>query len=121
MSYLVQSSSFQSDPTASLLENFDRLAKQEGWTKKSKTYKNQKRAFLGEAVVEVFWDTFGGNVSSLQAWQSLCKTIGVPESREGKDPLQLTSIRACKQVCCPPVTLSVSLMLYMLGPQGHLC
>ena len=98
MSYLVQSSNFQSDPTVSLLENFNRLAIQEGWKKKSRTYKEERSAFLGEAVVEGFWDTFGGNISSLQAWQSLCKTIGVPESSEGEEPPQLTSIRACKQV-----------------------
>jgi hypothetical protein len=38
-------------------------------------------------------------VNSLQAWQSLCKTIGVPESREGEDLPQLTSISACQRVC----------------------
>jgi len=94
---LAQSSHFQSDPTASLLDNFKRLAIQEGWKKKSKTYKEERRAFLAEGVVTGFWDTFGGNVSSLQAWQSLCKTIGVPESKEleAENAPQLTSISAC--------------------------
>jgi hypothetical protein len=107
---LVQRSNFQSDPTASLLDNFKRLAIQEGWKKKSKTYKDERRVFLGEAVVDGFWDTFGGNVSSLQAWQSLCRTIGVPTSREGEDLPQLTSISACQQVCCLLATFRVSLM-----------
>jgi len=96
---LAQSSHFQSDPTASLLDNFKRLAIQEGWKKKSKTYKEERRAFLAEGVVTGFWDTFGGNISSLQAWQSLCKTIGVPESKEleAENAPQLTSISAISE------------------------
>ena len=95
---------FQSDPTTSLLENFRRLAIQEGWKKKSKTYKEERRAFLAEAVEAGFLDKFGVNDSSLQAWQSLCQTIGVPENKEGEVVPQLTSISACKQVCCLSVT-----------------
>ena len=98
--YLTQFPDFQSDPTAPLLANFRRLAIHEGWKKKSNTYKEQKRAFLTEAVEVGFLSTFGGNSSSLQAWQSLCKTIGVPETREGEDPPLLTSIIECKNVCC---------------------
>jgi len=46
--------------------------------------------------VEVgFLSTFGVNVSSLQAWQSLCKTIGVLEVKEGEDVPLLISISAC--------------------------
>jgi len=88
---------FQSDPTAPLVENFRRLAIQEGWKKKSKTYKENKRVFLAEAVEAGFLSTFGVNVSSLQAWQSLCETIGVPEAKEGEDLPLLTSISACKK------------------------
>ena len=96
---LAQSSHFQSDPTASLLDNFKRLAIQEGWGKKSKTYKEQRRAFLAEAVEVAFLDKFGVNVSSLQAWQSLCQTIGVPESKEleAENAPQLTSISAISE------------------------
>ena len=97
--YLTQFPDFQSDPTAPLLETFRCLAIHVGWGKKSKTYKEQKRAFLTEAVEVGFLSTFGGNSSSLQAWQSLCKTIGVPETRVGEDPPLLTSISECKNVC----------------------
>jgi len=90
-------SDFESDPTVSLLDNFKRLAIQEGWGKKSKTYKEQRRTFLAEAVEVAFLDKFGVNVSSLQAWQSLCQTIGVPESKEGEEVPQLTSIKACQR------------------------
>jgi len=88
---------FQSDPTASLLDNFRRLAIQEGWRKKTKTYKEERRAFLTEAVEAGFSNNFGGNDNSLQAWQSLCRTIGVPKSKEGEEVPQLTSISACEQ------------------------
>jgi hypothetical protein len=91
-------SDFQTDPTAPLLENFKRLAIQEGWKKKSKTYKAKRSAYLAEAVEDGFLSKFGVNISSLQAWQSLCQTIGVPESIDGEDPPQLTSISACQQV-----------------------
>ena len=97
---LSQFSNFQSDPTAPLLENFKRLAIQEGWEKKSKTYKEERRVFLAEGVEARFLDKFGVNVSSLQAWQSLCQTIGVPESKEGGYVPQLTSIKACQKGCC---------------------
>lgn len=106
---------FESDPTASLLDNFKRLAIQEGWSKKSQTYKEQRRVFLAEAVEDAFLDNFGVNVSSLQAWQSLCQTIGVPESKEGEEVPQLTSISACQRVCYRGLsaTFGLLLMLYI--------
>jgi hypothetical protein len=88
---------FQSDPTASLVDDFRRLALQEGWSKKSKTYKEKRRAFLSEEVEIRFINMFGMNASSLQAWQSLCRTIGVLESVEGVEVLP-QSIRKCQQV-----------------------
>ena len=97
--YLARFSDFQSDPTASLLYNFKRLAIQEGWKKKDDTYKEERKEFLAEGVVARFLDTFGKNDESLQAWQSLCKTIGVPETKEGEDPPLLTSITVCQNVC----------------------
>jgi len=94
---LAQYSNFQSDPTAPLLENFRRLAIHEGWKKKSNRYKEERRVFLAQAVELGFLDAFGGNVNSLQAWQSLCRTIGVPETKEGEEATLLTSITACKK------------------------
>ncbi|KAF9461787.1 hypothetical protein BDZ94DRAFT_1195735 [Collybia nuda] len=87
---------FEPDPTVSLIANFKRLAVQEGWGKKSKKYKEERRGYLGEAVTIAFVSLFGGNVSSLQAWQSLCETIGVPERKDG-EVVNLTSIHACQE------------------------
>jgi len=88
---------FEQDPTASLLDNFRRLAIQEGWKKKSDRYKRERGVFLGQGVETAFLDTYGGNVSDLQAWQSLCKTIGVPAVKEGEPIVQLASISACQK------------------------
>jgi len=93
-------SDFQLDPTSLLLKNFRRLAIQKDWKKKSQVYKVERRAFLTKAVQAGFLDKFRVNINSLQAWQSLCQTIGVPESKEGEDVPQLTSISACKQGGC---------------------
>ncbi|KIM39019.1 hypothetical protein M413DRAFT_12350 [Hebeloma cylindrosporum] len=82
---------YSNDPTSSITENFRRLAIQEGWTKKSQTYKKERKAFIAEAVETGFTSHFGVNASSLQAWQSLCGTIGI-ENMEG-----LTSIKRCKK------------------------
>lgn len=116
---------FQSDPTASLVANFNRLAIQEGWGKKSKTYKTERRGFLGEAVSIGFVNHFGGNVSSLQAWQSLCQTIGVPETRD-EEEVQLTSIRACQNVSHDFILVAVGnplksrLLPCFIGPERRL-
>jgi hypothetical protein len=83
---------FDSDPTSTIVSNFRRLAIQEGWTKKSKSYKEGRRAFFAEAVETGFISNFGANASNLQAWQSLCRTIGV----ENVDTL--TSIKKCRKV-----------------------
>jgi hypothetical protein len=118
---LAQYSDFQPDPTSSLLENFRRLASQKGWKKKSQVYKAERRAFLTKAVQAGFLDKFGVNVNSLQAWQSLCQTIGVPESKEGEDVPQLMNISACKQGGCLSATFCVFLIsLWSIGPQEHL-
>jgi hypothetical protein len=83
---------YNNDPTISITENFSRLAIQEGWSKKSKSYKEGRKAFIAEAVETGFISHFGVNTSSLQAWQSLCRTIGI----ENVD--SLTSIKSCKKV-----------------------
>jgi hypothetical protein len=106
---------FQSDPTASLVDDFRRLALQEGWAKKSKTYKEERRAYLAEAVEIRFLSQFGVNASSLQAWQSLCRTIGVAESVEGGE-VDLTSIRKCQAVRALLITFSV--LLTTLPPRS---
>ena len=83
---------YNDDPTISITENFRRLAIQEGWTKKSKSYKEGRKAFIAEAVEIGFISQFGVNTSSLQPWQNLCRTIGI----ENVD--SLTSIKSCQKV-----------------------
>lgn len=83
---------FTSDPSLSIVDNFRRLALQEGWSKKSKSYKEGRRAFFTEAVESGFIEQFGVNAGSLEAWQGLCRTIGV----ENVD--NLTSIKGCQRV-----------------------
>jgi len=83
---------YQNDPTISITENFRLLAIQEGWTKKSKSYKEGRKAFIAEAVEIGFISYFGANTSSLQAWQNLCRTIGIENVET------LTSIKSCQKV-----------------------
>lgn len=83
---------YNNDLTISIIEKFRQLAIQEGWTKKSKSYKEGRKAFIAEAVEIGFIAHFGVNTSSLQAWQNLCRTIGI----ENVD--SLTSISSCQQV-----------------------
>ena len=115
---------FEADPTTSLLDSFKQLAIQEGWSKKSKTYKQERKAFLAEVVEDRFLNTFGVNISSLQAWQDLCKTIGVPETKEGEEAVLLTSISACQAVCCCIFHVFHEFLadtsLCFVGPQRHL-
>jgi len=82
---------YNNDPTISITENFRQLAIQEGWRKKSKSYKEGRKAYFAEAVEIGFLALFGDNASSLQAWQSLCRTIGI----ENVD--SLTSISSCQK------------------------
>ena len=83
---------YTNDPTISITENFRRLAIQEGWTKKSKSYKEGRRAFIAQEVEIGFISHFGKNDSNLQGWQRLCRTIGI-ENVES-----LTSISSCQKV-----------------------
>ncbi|KAF9262981.1 hypothetical protein L218DRAFT_373464 [Marasmius fiardii PR-910] len=82
--------SSSSDP-ATLLDSFRALAISEGLTnKKSKAYKERRRAFLAEQVQDAFINQFGVNSSSLDNWKRLLATIGVEDSDE------YTSIKKCK-------------------------
>jgi len=83
---------YQNDPAISIIENFRLLAIQEGWKKKSQSYKDGRKAFIAEAVEVGFVLHFGANTSSLQAWQNLCRTIGI------EDVDTLTSIKSCQRV-----------------------
>jgi hypothetical protein len=105
---------FNSDPTISIVDNFRLLAIREGWSKKSKSYKEGRRAFFAEAVETGFISQFGVNASSLQAWQSLCRTVGI----ENVDTL--TSIKSCQKVRFGLVHNNVSPTIHPLVSERHL-
>lgn len=91
--YLSDYNAFEPDETASLVTEFQRLALQEGWKKKSDIYKQERKAFYTEAVREEFLKAFGKNQRTLQAWRKLCVKVGViPESEINT----LGSITDCK-------------------------
>jgi hypothetical protein len=73
-----------------ILVGFRALARSSGWEKNSPIYRREKKRFIGSAVVEAFRRRFGGNASSLEAWQSLSRELGVVNPPD--------SIEECKQV-----------------------
>ncbi|ETW85016.1 hypothetical protein HETIRDRAFT_470084 [Heterobasidion irregulare TC 32-1] len=85
---------FERDDTETIISEFRRLAIQEGWKKKSKIYKEERKKFIGKAAVEDFEKEFGTNAGSLQSWQSLCKRL---ELLNDDDELP-TSIKQCKAI-----------------------
>jgi hypothetical protein len=79
---------FDADPTASITAEFNRLAIHNGWKKTSINYTNQRARY---AAVE-FEVQFGSNLSALEGWQALCKTVGIaPEDIP-------SSVTQCKKV-----------------------
>ena len=85
---------FERDDTETIISEFRRLAIQEGWKKKSKIYKEERKKFIGNAAVEDFEKEFGINAGSLQSWQSLCKRLKLLND----DDELPTSIKQCKAV-----------------------
>lgn len=85
---------FERDDTETIISEFRRLAIQEGWKKKSKIYKEERKKFIGKAAVEDFEKEFGINAGSLQSWQSLCKRLKLLND----DDELPTSIKQCKAI-----------------------
>ena len=79
----------------SIVDGFRRLALAQGLSKKSKTYKNTRAAYLEQAVLEGFSSVFGSGVEKLQAWQNLCWTVRAVDDESAAN---LTSIKKCKAV-----------------------
>ncbi|KAI0355124.1 hypothetical protein OH77DRAFT_1403657 [Trametes cingulata] len=84
---------FDRDPTASLEDEFRRFAHANGWGKKSARYKRERRNFYASAVIEDFTSFWGSSDSRLQAWQELCRHLGLTTIP--------TSIRGCKKALKP--------------------
>lgn len=88
------------DPIASIIAEFSSLAIQKGWKKNSKEYKKQR----ARLVADRFEVHFGSNLSALEGWQALCKTVGIAVAP--------SSIKQCKKV--RPKTNVVSIRLLRL-------
>jgi hypothetical protein len=82
------------DDDLDIMAQFRRLALDEGLKKKSKTYKERRKAFIAEVVETQFGSRYGTNANSVKAWQDLCHTVGLEKAYE------YTSVSQCKQVSC---------------------
>jgi hypothetical protein len=80
------SANFDIDPDASIVTEFNRLALQNNWKKKSSAYK-KNRARL---VKHEFDALFGANLSNLQSWQRICQAVGITDIP--------SSVTQCKKV-----------------------
>ncbi|KAH8825625.1 hypothetical protein DL96DRAFT_119682 [Flagelloscypha sp. PMI_526] len=85
---------FAYDDTSSIVDNFRELAISQNWKKKSKPYKEQRKQFIGEIVVDQFWEHFGGRQESLQMWKELCALV-IEDYESRSAP---TSIHECKSM-----------------------
>ncbi|KAF7514064.1 hypothetical protein GJ744_004389 [Endocarpon pusillum] len=65
--------SFDIDPTASIVTEFNRLAIQKSWKKDSEQYKKQRARLVNQE----FNAYFGSNLNNLAAWQALCKAVSI--------------------------------------------
>jgi len=87
-SYFVAFSDFVPDPSASIEQEFARLARYRQWSPSSKRYKKERRKFLlSEYDHHVGYIQAANNISK---WQDLCLELGI------NDPPQ--SISDCKKV-----------------------
>ncbi|KAH9890509.1 hypothetical protein C8Q73DRAFT_128658 [Cubamyces lactineus] len=87
---------FERDTTALLAVEFRRLAVASGWGKKSAKYKKERQKFYGLAVAQDFSTFWGSTESRLDAWQDLCRHLGITEAP--------TSIKGCRQVLAVTAT-----------------
>jgi len=84
----------QNQAFQTIMQLFTLFAASNGWSPKSKIYKQQRKIFISEAVRQSFRRNFGIDASSLAAWRSICSVVDV-----GVDVSTLTTVAACKQVC----------------------
>lgn len=76
---------FVPEPSASLRENFARLAAHRQWKNGSKNYKRNWNKY----VRMEFDSEYGTNYTRLESWQNLCTELGIE---------RLPSITQCKKV-----------------------
>ena len=73
-------------PSSSFWDELDQLARQKGWSKKSKDFREHKVLATEQEIRSIY-----GECSQLQGWQQLCDDIGIT-------PIP-SSIKKCKVVC----------------------
>ncbi|EIW60959.1 uncharacterized protein TRAVEDRAFT_166094 [Trametes versicolor FP-101664 SS1] len=84
---------FERDTTALLADEFRRLSLDSGWGKKSAKFKKERAKFYGGAVAQDFTTFWGSNASRLDAWQDLCRHLGITDVP--------SSIKKCKLALKP--------------------
>ncbi|EIW60960.1 uncharacterized protein TRAVEDRAFT_46197 [Trametes versicolor FP-101664 SS1] len=83
---------FTRDINASLVAEFRRLAMLNGWKKKGKPYKEERRKVFRDWAMEDFERIFGRNNNSLESWQRLCRLLGISEG------ITLGTVIECRRV-----------------------
>ncbi|KAK5936607.1 hypothetical protein PMZ80_011135 [Knufia obscura] len=76
---------FEHDESASLVEEFDRLALHQSWSSKSKRYRQEKQ----KCFAEEFHRHYGKDTNKLSNWQHLCREVGIEPQK---------SITQCKRM-----------------------
>lgn len=93
--FFIQFPDFTPNPTATLADDFHRLADHRGWTRNSKRWRK-----MWNQLANLEYDRLiGSTLISLDSWRGLCVEVGL----EGGYP----SITKCKTVCFAPLALSV--------------
>lgn len=83
---------FTRDIDAPLAAEFRRLAMLNGWKKKGKPYKEERRKVFRDWAMEDFERIFGRNNNSLESWQRLCRLLGIGEA------ITLGTVIECRRV-----------------------
>ncbi|KAJ7590317.1 hypothetical protein C8J56DRAFT_826245 [Mycena floridula] len=78
-----------------ILSAFEQLSIQQGLSSSRNSYQRRKLKFIARQVQAGFAQHFGSDEHSLEAWQQLCTTVGVPSSES------FSSIKECKKALQP--------------------
>jgi hypothetical protein len=100
---------FDHNPHASIQDEFQRLAKQEGWKGKGKQKKETRREEWIKCFNSEFETHYGKDASSLAGWQSLCSEVGLDVIPD--------TVQECRRVSGSPSRPDalISFMLNTLG------
>jgi len=94
--YWLQFPSFKHDCNAALTGQFNKLAAQQGWKRKSKKYTNERTACYAAEYQHFFHPGGWSEGGKLEVWKVLCATVGIKEEE---------SITKCKKVRRSTITV----------------